>query len=86
MGPRRRPGGPSRRAADFIEDPSTGETAELQRVQPFQARKEYICPGCNQEIRVGVGHVVVVPLNAPDHRRHWHTPCYERAARHGMRH
>ena len=52
--------------------------AEIHRVQPYQALKEYLCPGCNQEIRVGVGHVVVVPLAEPAHRRHWHTPCYER--------
>ncbi|MGO9559323.1 MAG: hypothetical protein ACLPQS_06045 [Acidimicrobiales bacterium] len=71
-------------AASFVEDPLTGRTSELQRVQPYQARKEYICPGCNQEIRIGTGHVVVVPLNEPESRRHWHTPCQVRAFRHGM--
>jgi hypothetical protein len=75
--PRRRDGS----GGSFVEDPLTGSTAEIRRVQPYQARKEYICPGCNQEIRVGTGHVVVVPLSQPDMRRHWHTPCFERAKR-----
>jgi hypothetical protein len=73
-----------RPSANFVEDPLTGKTSELQRVQPYQARKEYICPGCNQEIRVGTGHVVVVPMSEPGERRHWHTPCQVRAVRHGM--
>ena len=51
---------------------------DVLRVQPYQAQKEYRCPGCSHEIRVGVGHVVVVPREAPDMRRHWHTPCWER--------
>jgi len=68
----------------FIEDPITGATAEVRRVQPFEARKEYVCPGCNQEIRRGTGHVVIVPLSAADLRRHWHSPCLARARQHGM--
>jgi hypothetical protein len=24
-----------------------------------------------------MGHLVVVPLDAPDLRRHWHTACWE---------
>jgi len=50
---------------------------EVRRIQPYQARKAYFCPGCNQEIASGVGHVVVVPPQAPDLRRHWHHPCWE---------
>lgn len=72
-------------SAGFVEDPLTGGPAELRRIQPFEARKQYVCPGCNQEIRPGTGHVVLVPLNAPDLRRHWHHPCLERARRHGLR-
>lgn len=70
--------------AVFAEDPLTGETAEIRRVQPYQAAKEYLCPGCNQEVRPGTGHVVVVPISHPDLRRHWHVPCLERASRHGI--
>jgi hypothetical protein len=68
-----------------VEDPITGQPAEMRRLQPYEARKEYICPGCNQEIRAGTRHIVIVPLNASDMRRHWHEPCYERAKRHGHR-
>jgi len=54
----------------------TGSGVEVRRIQPYQARKPYLCPGCNQDIAAGVGHVVVVPLDAPDLRRHWHHPCW----------
>lgn len=50
---------------------------EVRRMQPYQARKSYICPGCNQDIPAGRGHLVVVPRDAPDLRRHWHPGCWE---------
>jgi hypothetical protein len=50
---------------------------EVRLIHPFQARKRYVCPGCNHAIESGTGHVVVVPLEAPDLRRHWHRPCWE---------
>jgi len=37
-----------------------------------------VCPGCNQEIPVGMGHTVAVPREAPDLRRHWHHACWQR--------
>jgi hypothetical protein len=61
----------------FAHDPQTGSTAEIRRIQPYAATKTYRCPGCNQEIAVGVGHVVVVPLAQPGERRHWHSSCWE---------
>lgn len=64
-----------RRAAPpplFAED-----ELDVRRVQPYQALKNYLCPGCNGEIRPGTGHLVVVPLPAPDLRRHWHHPCWK---------
>jgi hypothetical protein len=51
-------------------------TVEIRRVQPYQAVKRYVCPGCNQDIEPGTGHVVVIPSDAPDLRRHWHHPCW----------
>jgi hypothetical protein len=60
-----------------VEDPTGLGTAEIRRVQPYQADKTYICPGCNQEIRPGTGHVVIVPTADPASRRHWHSPCWE---------
>jgi hypothetical protein len=54
---------------------------DVRRVQPDEAVKEYRCPGCDHEIRVGEGHKVVVPRGAVDDRRHWHTGCWHRAER-----
>jgi hypothetical protein len=51
---------------------------DVRRVQPYQAVKQYICPGCNNIIPVGMGHVVTVPSDAPDLRRHWHHACWQR--------
>ena len=52
------------------------EVLEVRLIQPYQARKAYVCPGCNQDIAVGLGHLVVVPRDAPDLRRHWHRACW----------
>jgi hypothetical protein len=49
---------------------------EVRHVQPYQAEKSYRCPGCDHEIRPGEGHKVVIPLSAPQDRRHWHTGCW----------
>lgn len=53
-------------------------TVEVRRIQPYQALKTYICPGCHQEIPAGTGHNVAVPHDAPDLRRHWHYACWDR--------
>ena len=60
-----------------------GAENEVRRIQPYEAVKTYRCPGCDHEIRVGEGHVVVVPRLAPDDRRHWHHACWARAERGG---
>ena len=49
---------------------------DIQVVQPYQALKTYQCPGCNRPIEPGVGHLVVLPREAPDLRRHWHRGCW----------
>ncbi|MCU1353461.1 MAG: hypothetical protein JWM05_2670 [Acidimicrobiales bacterium] len=56
----------------------TGEdgAVTVQRIQPYQATKTYRCPGCNQDIPAGTGHLVVVPEQAPEDRRHWHHGCW----------
>jgi hypothetical protein len=56
----------------------SGDEIEVRHVQPYQADKTYRCPGCDHEIRPGEGHEVVVPLDAPEDRRHWHTGCWFR--------
>jgi hypothetical protein len=49
----------------------------VRRVQPYQATKVYRCPGCDQGIAVGIGHVVAWPDGEVDGRRHWHTSCWQ---------
>ena len=51
---------------------------EVRRVQPYEAIKDYVCPGCHHRILRGIGHYVAVPADAPDLRRHWHKACWER--------
>jgi hypothetical protein len=52
------------------------EPVIVQRVQPYQARKTYLCPGCHQNIPPRLGHLVVVPETNPDDRTHWHHACW----------
>lgn len=47
----------------------------VRRLQPYQAHKTYLCPGCNQGIAAGIGHLVVVPITEPDLRRHCTIPA-----------
>lgn len=58
-----------------------GIEVEVRRVQPYQAAKPYLCPGCGGTVAAGTGHLVVVPTAAPDERRHWHRSCWERRLR-----
>ncbi|MEI8160390.1 MAG: hypothetical protein WCG65_04905 [Actinomycetes bacterium] len=51
---------------------------EVRRIQPYQALKAYICPGCNRDIPERTGHYVAVPTQEPDLRRHWHYSCWDR--------
>lgn len=53
------------------------DAVTVRRIQPYEARKTYVCPGCNRDIPVGTGHVVAVPAAAADLRRHWHHGCWE---------
>ena len=59
---------------------------EVRFVQPYEARKSYVCPGCAQEIPAGTGHLVAVPRTAPDLRRHWHRGCWNARHRRRPRH
>jgi hypothetical protein len=63
---------------------SFGEEAASWRGEAYVVRsvtgsaRTYRCPGCDQEIRAGLPHVVAWP--ALDHdaedRRHWHRACW----------
>jgi hypothetical protein len=50
-------------------------------VQAYAARKEYLCPGCETTIGPGIFHLVVVPDDTPDLRRHWHQGCWHKEMR-----
>lgn len=65
--------------ADLSSEAGTTEAVGL--VQPYQARKRYVCPGCQGIIEKGEGHLVVVPEHTPDLRRHWHRACWHRERR-----
>lgn len=48
--------------------------------------KTYRCPGCDQEIRPGVAHVVAWPADDRGDladRRHWHSGCWQARERRG---
>ncbi len=61
------------------------DAVDTRFVQPYQAVKVYLCPGCNRDIPVGMSHLVAVPRDAPDLRRHWHRACWNRRATRGPR-
>ena len=65
----------------FVLDPEEG--FEVRRVQPYEALKTYLCPGCNRDLPPGLGHMVAIPVDSPDLRRHWHYGCWQ--ARHRRR-
>ncbi len=52
------------------------------------SEKQYLCPGCNQQIPAGTGHVVVwrndswfSDEHALGERRHWHSGCWRARGR-----
>lgn len=57
------------------------DDVDARLVQPYQAVKAYRCPGCGRDIPIGMAHVVAVPREAPDLRRHWHKGCWHAHAR-----
>ena len=61
-----------------------GLSETVKAVQPVDATKSYRCPGCQGVIHAGVFHVVVIPDEQPNLRRHWHTGCWSKEiTRHG---
>lgn len=53
----------------------------IRHVQPRSATKAYLCPGCGRDIVVGAFHLVVIPEDDPDLRRHWHHGCWYKEQR-----
>ncbi len=57
----------------------------VQSMPANRAGKTYLCPGCQQTVPQGVGHLVVWPVEPSlgstspvEERRHWHTACWNR--------
>jgi len=67
-----------------IDDTTLGPL-HVRRVQPYEARTRYLCPGCGRDIAPGTGHYVVVPTACPDLRRHWHRGCWDNLPEHRRR-
>lgn len=76
-----------RRGVDAVE--SWGQDRwRVRQIPGSAAVKTYRCPGCDQEVRPGVPHLVVWPADDPAgvdrfggfggeaDRRHWHTGCW----------
>lgn len=51
------------------------------RASTGEQGKTYRCPGCQQQIRPGLPHLVVMDEGDLGSRRHWHTPCWQREQR-----
>lgn len=68
-----------------VETGPDGYDYEVRAVAAPRAVKTYRCPGCDHEIRIGVAHVVVLPVDVGDvdDRRHWHTSCWANRANRG---
>lgn len=59
-----------------MDDPESLGEVHVKFLQPYQATKSYVCPNCNRAVPAGTSHYVVVPVDAPDLRRHWHRGCW----------
>ncbi|MBA2553829.1 MAG: hypothetical protein H0V10_09075 [Geodermatophilaceae bacterium] len=59
----------------------------VRRVTGAATVRAYRCPGCDQEIRPGMPHVVVWSAQDTDAagRRHWHTACWAARDRRGVK-
>lgn len=66
------------RAVSQAREQWRGEEFLVRRISGSDAAKVYRCPGCDQEIRAGLAHVVAWPAYdaGAEDRRHWHTGCW----------
>jgi hypothetical protein len=60
-----------------------GEEWAVRHVAGSAPGKHYRCPGCDQEIASGVGHLVAWPTYGAgvEDRRHWHSACWSARGR-----
>jgi hypothetical protein len=73
---------PARLGPPQVEQWPDGEWV-VRQVPGAAAVKLYRCPGCDQEIQPGAGHLVAWPAQTPGptERRHWHNACWQRRPR-----
>ena len=69
------------RREDMTAGAPSWAIVEGVEVRTVAGQKVYRCPGCDHEIRAGVQHLVVVPTDDAEARRHWHTECWRRELR-----
>jgi hypothetical protein len=75
----------ARRGVEAVQQWSDGDWL-VRGVPADAAVKTYRCPGCGQEIRTRVAHVVAWPVDGrgdESDRRHWHTGCWRARDRRG---
>ena len=99
MSPRRnRPRGGGKPASRVTDAADGADRYGLERTEEWRgeewvvrqvggsAAKSYRCPGCDQEIRQGVPHVVAwAGAGTVDDRRHWHKGCWSARDRRSAR-
>lgn len=68
---------PLRGEADPVSERAPDGDWVVRQITAAAAVKTYRCPGCDHEIAAGVAHVVAWRVGEEDHRRHWHTPCWQ---------
>jgi hypothetical protein len=71
---------PAQRPQARTDAPAWAQVAGFD-VRQVGGQKAYRCPGCDHLIRAGTWHLVVVPQDDVDARRHWHTECWRRELR-----
>nr|WP_081639880.1 ATP/GTP-binding protein [Actinomadura flavalba] len=76
--------------AAWVRETEEGPDGEwvVAAVPGVKAVKAYRCPGCDQEIRPGVPHVVAWRADerqGAEDRRHWHRPCWAARGRRAPR-
>lgn len=67
-----------RRGVGTVQSGRDGDW-QVRAIPGSAAAKTYRCPGCDQEIRPGVAHLVVWPADERGDltdRRHWHNGCW----------
>jgi hypothetical protein len=68
----------ARHGVESVQEWRNGEWT-VRAVSGDAAAKSYRCPGCEQEIRPGIAHIVAWPVDGRgdlSDRRHWHTGCW----------